>query len=134
MRDQLMIKPKWKSLSFVLLLSFSAFTLLSCSSGGSDSGGVNASGFTGGSGTAVLSWTPPTTNTDGSPADLVGFNIYAGDSASDLQFQTMVSALDTTFVVENLPTGTYFFAVTAVSVTGAESGFSNIESKTISPS
>jgi hypothetical protein len=42
-----------------------------------------------------------------------------------------VSALDTTFVVENLAEGTYFFAVTAVSVTGTESSFSNIASKTI---
>jgi hypothetical protein len=125
-----MIKPKGKSLSFVLLLSFLATALVSCSSG-SDSSGVNASGFTGGSGTAVLSWAPPTTNTDGSPVDLVGFNIYAGTSSGNLQFRTTVGALDTTIVVDNLAAGTYFFAVTAVSVTGAESGFSNIASKTI---
>jgi hypothetical protein len=126
-----MIKPKGKSISYTLLLSFLATTLLSCSSGGSDSGGVNSSGFTGGLGTAVLSWTPPTTNTDGSPVDLAGFKIYAGTSSGNLQFRTMVSALDTTIVVDNLAEGTYFFAVTAVSKTGAESGFSNIASKTI---
>jgi hypothetical protein len=131
MRDYLMIKPRGKSLSFILLLSFFATALVSCSSGGSDSSGVNSSGFTGGSGTAVLSWAPPTTNTDGSPLDLAGFNIYAGTSSGNLQFRTMVNALDTTIVVDNLAAGTYFFAVTAVSVTGAESGFSNIASKTI---
>jgi hypothetical protein len=131
MRDQLMIKPKWKSLSFALFLSFFATTLVSCSSGGSDSGGVTISNPPTGSGTAVLSWAPPTTNTDGSPLDLGGFNIYAGTSSGNLQFRTTVGALDTTIVVDNLAAGTYFFAVTAVSVTGAESGFSNIASKTI---
>jgi hypothetical protein len=40
----------------------------------------------------------------------------------------MVSELDTTVVIDKLPAGTHFFAVTAVSDTGAESVFSNIES------
>ncbi len=39
--------------------------------------------------------------------------------------------MDTTTVVDKLATGTHFFAVAAVSVTRAESGFSNVESKTI---
>jgi hypothetical protein len=126
------IKPKWKSLSYTLLITFFAAAVVSCGgSGGANSGGVNISNPPTGSGTAVLSWTPPTTNTDGSPLELAGFNIYAGTSSGNLQLQTSVSALDTTFVVENLAEGTYFFAVTAVSVTGTESSFSNIASKTI---
>lgn len=125
-----MIKPQGKGLSFVLFLSFFATVLVSCG-GGSDSDGVNNSSFTSGTGTAVLSWTPPTMDTDGLPVDLAGFGIYTGPSAGNLQFRTMVGALDTTVVVDNLPEGTHFFAVTAVSVTGAESAFSNIESKTI---
>jgi hypothetical protein len=61
----------------------------------------------------------------------MGFKIYTGTSAGNLQFRTIVGVLDTTTVVDKLAAGTHFFAVTAVSVTGAESGFSNVESKTI---
>jgi hypothetical protein len=43
----------------------------------------------------------------------------------------MVSAIDTSVLVDGLPVGTVYFAVTALSVSGAESAFSNIESKTI---
>jgi hypothetical protein len=35
------------------------------------------------------------------------------------------------YVVENLAPGTYYFVVTALSSTGAESQFSNVASKTI---
>jgi hypothetical protein len=61
----------------------------------------------------------------------MGFKIYTGTSAGNLQFRTIVGVLDTTTVVDKLATGTHFFAVTAVSVTGAESGFSNVETKAI---
>ena len=122
-------KEKGLARSLGLFLCLSCVALVSCSGNlGSGSSGTS------GSGTAVLSWTPPTTNTDSSPVDLAGFNIYTGTSAGNLRFLTTVSALDITTVVDNLATGTHFFAVTAVSVTGAESGFSNVESKTISPS
>ncbi len=84
-----------------------------------------------GTGAAVLSWSPPTTNIDGSPADLMGFRIYAGLAPTNLQPALFVSAIDTTVVVNSLATGTYYFAVTAVGISGAESSLSNIESKTI---
>lgn len=92
-------------------------------------GGGNGSAPTG---TAALSWSPPTTNTDGSPVSLTGFNIYVGTSLSGLQPVRMVSAIEMTTVINGLAPGTYFFAVTAISTTGAESTFSNIASKTIS--
>ena len=79
----------------------------------------------------MLSWAPPTTNTDGTPADLLGFRIYLGSSPQNLQPIRLVSALDTSVVIDNLPVGQHYFAVTAVSLNGAESAFSNIETKTI---
>lgn len=85
-----------------------------------------------GTGTAVLTWTPPSTNTDGSPLSLMGFVVYHGASPNALSAVRMVGALDTTAVVEQLPAGTHYFAITAVSVSGAESAFSNIERKIIS--
>lgn len=88
--------------------------------------------FTGGTGTAVLSWMPPTSNIDGSPVNLTGFNIYASTSPFILQRVRTVGALDMITVIEGLAPDTYFFAVSAISYTGAESDCSNIESKTIS--
>ena len=124
---------QWKHERFpgLLPLAFLLTILAGCgSSGGGDS--TAASGFTGGTGTAVLSWSPPSTNTDGSPVSLTGFNIYVGTSPSNLQPVLMVSAVETVTVLNGLPPGTYFFAVTAISNTGAESALSNVESKTIS--
>jgi hypothetical protein len=82
-------------------------------------------------GTADLSWIAPQTNEDGSPVTLTGFNIYQGSSATSLSKIATVGASTITFTATNLPAGTHFFAVTAVSDTGAESVFSNVESKTI---
>jgi hypothetical protein len=83
------------------------------------------------SGTADLSWIAPTTNEDGSPLTLASFNIYSGTSPSTLQKIASVGSSQATFSVTGLAAGTYYFAVTAVSDTGAESTFSNIESKTV---
>ncbi len=123
----------WKLKRFrnVLSLAFLLTILAGCGGSGGDATPVT-SGFTGGTGTAVLSWAPPTSNTDGAPVNLTGFNIYAGTSPSSLQRVLTVSAIDMTTVIEGLAPGTYFFAVTAIDDTGAESAFSNIESKTIS--
>lgn len=104
--------------------------MVGCKGGGGDS---DASGqqILGGTGTAMLSWAPPVANNDGSPVDLMGFVVYIGSSPQNLRAIRMVSAIDTSVVIDNLPVGTYYFAVTALSIGGAESPFSNIETKTI---
>lgn len=84
-----------------------------------------------GTGTAVLSWSPPSANTDGSPVQLFGFVIYMGTAPHDLRPLQMAGATDMNAVIGNLPVGTHYFAVTALAVGGAESAFSNIETKTI---
>ena len=114
-----------------LILSWFIVVLASCGDGSSSD---PHSLFTGdGTGESVLSWSPPTTNTDGSPVDLMGFRIYAGEAPTNLQPAVFVNAIDTTAVINGLATGTHYFAVTAVGISGAESVFSNIESKTIEP-
>ena len=113
----------------ILVAAFAVVVIVGCNGGhGSDSGGQPLSG---GTGTALLSWAPPAANNDGSPVDLMGFVIYAGSSPQNLHAVRMVSAIDTSVLVDGLPVGTVYFAVTALSVSGAESAFSNIESKTI---
>ena len=74
-------------------------------------------------GNVTLSWTPPTLNTDGTPLnDLSGYVIYYG---------TAPDALDTTinlnnpgissYVVEGLAGGTYYFAIASINSAGVES-------------
>ena len=86
------------------------------------------------SGTADVSWTPPTTNTDGSTlTNLAGYNIYYGTSPNALNQQVQVSTVGVTnYVISGLTSGTWYFAVTAYTSTGTESSLSNVASKTIS--
>lgn len=83
-------------------------------------------------GTASLSWQRPAQYTDGTPlpfADVARFRVYQGASASGLQ--RIGETEGTTFAVGQLPSGTHFFAVSAVSAAGVESGLSEVRSKTI---
>jgi hypothetical protein len=87
-----------------------------------------------GNGSATLSWTPPTQNSDGSSlGNLSGYEVRYGRSSTDLS-QTV--ALDNPsinrYVVENLSSGTWYFAVVAVNSAGATSALSNTANKTIS--
>lgn len=122
-------KPTFGSETRSGLTVSSTFALTCTGAGGSASRSVTVT-VQAQTGTADLSWVPPTTNEDGSPATITAFNIYAGTSAGSLLKIATVGASQTTFTVNGLPAGTHYFAVTAVSDTGAESLFSNIESKT----
>lgn len=85
-------------------------------------------------GSAELSWSPPTQYTDGSPlpaSQISAFVIYRGSSASNLNRFAEVDSGTTRFTVNNLQSGTHYFAVTTVTVDGAESSFSGVGSKTI---
>jgi len=85
-----------------------------------------------GTGSALLSWTPPTQNTDGSPlTDLDGYKIYWGSAPGSYSNSTTVGAGLTSYMVEGLTPGTWYFAATAVNSTAIESTFSNVASKTI---
>ena len=84
-------------------------------------------------GTATLSWTTPTSNVDGSTLlDLAGYRIYYGTSAGSLgQVIDLPIAQATSYLVKDLSSGTFYFAVTAYTSSGAESAQSNVASKTI---
>jgi hypothetical protein len=84
-------------------------------------------------GSATLSWTPPTTNSDGSPlTNLAGYRVYWGTTAGSYPNSVPLTNPGlTSYVVANLVPGTYFFVVTAVNSVGAESVFSASASKTI---
>jgi hypothetical protein len=84
-------------------------------------------------GAATLSWTPPTQNTDGSAlTNLAGYRIHYGTSASMLTHSIQIANPGlTSYVIENLSPGTYYFAVRAYTSSGAESDNSNIASKVV---
>jgi hypothetical protein len=84
-------------------------------------------------GSAALSWTAPTHNTDGTPiTNLAGYHIYYGVSASAMTSTiTVADAAETSYVVGGLAPGTYYFAVVAYNSAGMDSSKSNVGSKTI---
>jgi hypothetical protein len=86
-----------------------------------------------GEGSATLSWVAPTQNTDGSSLmDLTGFTIRYGRSATELTESVAITNPSiSSYVLENLGSGAWYFAVVAVNSTGSESALSNVASKTI---
>jgi hypothetical protein len=84
-------------------------------------------------GTATLNWTPVTQNTDGTVlTDLAGYKIHYGTSPSAMSTIVVLSNPSlTTYLVTNLSTGTWYFAVTAYTSDGSESSLSNTGAKTI---
>ena len=84
-------------------------------------------------GIVTLSWQPPTQNTDGSAlTNLKGYKIHYGTASGSYdQSVTVNNAGISTFVIENLAAGTYYFTISAVTTNGTESEMSAEASKTI---
>jgi hypothetical protein len=74
----------------------------------------------------TLSWDAPTANSDGSAlVDLKGYKVHYGPASRSYSQTIQVTNPGlTTYVVDNLPTGTYYFAVTAYNSAGHESSLS----------
>ena len=85
--------------------------------------------------TATVSWTAPTTNTDGSAlTNLAGFNVYRRVGSQDVGSGEMTPVRDptaTSRVFSGLGTGTHYFGVEAVNADGVPSVMSNIAGKPI---
>jgi hypothetical protein len=85
------------------------------------------------SGNATLTWSAPTQNTNGTPlTNLAGFHIYYGTSAANLDQSVQIAnpAL-TSYVLTNLPSGTWYFSINDYTTAGVESAVSNVASTTI---
>ncbi len=79
---------------------------------------------------AELTWTAPTKNVDGSPANLTGFKVYWGPGSRNYTQSANVSGAGTTSYTTALTPGTWYFAVAAVDASG-ESAKTNEVSKTV---
>jgi uncharacterized lipoprotein NlpE involved in copper resistance len=85
-----------------------------------------------GSGMATVSWEAPSTTTAGTAlSNLSGYRIYYGVSEDDLSQVVDVGVNLQTYAIDNLGSGTWYFAVRAVTQLGVESELSQIVSKTI---
>ena len=78
-------------------------------------------------GSATLSWTPPTRNTNGTTlTNLAGYRILYGTSPTSLTRTVQVANAGLSrYVVENLASGRWYFSVRAYTTTGVESAASN---------
>lgn len=84
-------------------------------------------------GSATLTWQPPTERTDGTAlTNLAGYRIYYGNSPGN--YPSTVNLTNpglTTYVIDNLASGTWYFVMTSIDATGLESTQTNPVSKTI---
>jgi hypothetical protein len=85
------------------------------------------------SGSATLSWTPVTQNTDGTLlTDLAGYHVHYGTSATVMGTVVVLAEPNqTSYVVTALSSGTWYFAVAAYTTSGVEGELSNVATKTI---
>jgi hypothetical protein len=80
-------------------------------------------------GFARLSWRAPSERIDGeslSLSEIAGYRIYYGISSGD--YDSVLSVDDpytSTILIDDLPVGTYYFAMTTVDTNGLESGYSS---------
>jgi hypothetical protein len=84
-------------------------------------------------GNATLDWTPPTESTDGSVlTNLAGYNVRYGTSPDQLtQVIKLANPGLASYVVDNLTTGTWYFAITSYTANGTESVNSGVVSTKI---
>jgi hypothetical protein len=84
-------------------------------------------------GAATLSWTVPTQNDDGSAlTDLAGYRISYGRSPTELAWAIDIASPGiTTYAIDGLKPGTYYFSVRAYSVSGAQSAASNVATRAV---
>lgn len=111
----------------------SSSSTTSSSTSSSSGGSINYTDVFSGTGSVSLSWTSPTTYTNGSSlSGLTGHNIYVSNGSGYLKVDSLSNPSVSTYLVQNLSAGTYFFTVTAVDTSGIESGYSDPVTVTIS--
>jgi hypothetical protein len=102
--------------------------------GGTSQSSTGATGTTASNSTATLTWEVPTENTNGTPlTDLAGYTIVYGTTSDALDHSVQVTGSGTTsYVVQGLGQGTWYFAIMSNTSSGETSSLSNIQSATIS--
>jgi hypothetical protein len=81
----------------------------------------------------LLTWTPPTQNTDNSTlTNLAGYRVNWGVTAVALTQTAQINNPGiATYTVTNLTPGAWFFGIRAFTTQGAESAMSNVATRTV---
>ncbi len=84
-------------------------------------------------GSAMLQWHPPTQNTNGSTlTNLAGYTIKYGTNASSLSSTVKLTNPGlTSYQIDGLAAGTYYFAIAAYNSSGATSSLSSLVTKIV---
>ena len=84
-------------------------------------------------GNATVNWVAPTQNTDGSAlSNLAGIRIYYGTSSSSLSQSVQVAGnTQTSYTINGLASGAWYFGGVAYTTAGAQSAMSGLVSATI---
>jgi hypothetical protein len=84
-------------------------------------------------GSISLNWLPPTERNDGTPlTNLAGYKLYWGTAIGHYpNLAAIPNPGVATYVVDELPPGTYYLVATAYDSAGMESGYSNVAVTTI---
>ena len=83
-------------------------------------------------GAATITWTPPTTYTDGSALTVAGYRIYWGTAQNNYpNAKTLNGAGFTSAVIDQLTPATYYFVVTTFDGAGMESAYSQAATKQV---
>ena len=112
-------------------VSAASLPAFSISVKGTASGGTG--GTSTGTGSALVQWRPPITNTNGTTlTNLAGYTIKYGTSSTSLSSSVTVTNPGlASYQIDGLKSGTYYFGVTAYTSSGQTSVLSGLASKTI---
>ncbi len=114
----------------LLALAMTVLLLSGCGTNESSSNATPASQTISTTGEVRLSWIPPSTRADGTylpVSQLASYRIYKGTSIGDMApLVDLEGRSNTEYTVNNLPAGSYYFAVSAFDTDGLESGYSQI--------
>ena len=125
----------WQTASIALELGQNRITVIAeDTAGATGSRSIVVNRESGQSGSATLSWVAPTLRTDGSPlTDLTGYKILYGRMSGIYDYQIDIDNPGMlTYVIENLASGNWYFALTAYDSAGVESDRSNEVTRQIS--
>ena len=118
----------WQIASIALELGENRITVIAeDTAGATTSRSIVVNRESGQAGAVSLSWTAPTARTDGSPlTNLSGYKIFYGRMSGIYDYQIDINNPGIlTYVIENLVSGNWYFAMSAYDSAGVESDRSN---------
>jgi hypothetical protein len=116
-----------------ICMTAALLTLCACTQAPTDTADASPTLSPPGNGSATLSWERPRRNLDGSAiGNLGGYFIYYGKDSAHLSGMIKITdPLVTTYTIDKLGTGVYYFRIVAFTDTGTKGDASPIVSKTI---